>query len=91
MTEDAIRVSPRTTGAGPGSPSGVPARRGAGLPVTTELVVLGVVALAVLIAAAVADGFGPTAAWTLVTVLAAAYILSRGLAKHEHPQREALD
>ena len=94
MTEDAIRVSPRspsdprpsTTG-----PGGAAARRTGGLPVTTELVVFGLVALAVLIAAAVAENFASTGAWTLVTILAAAYILSRGLAKHEHPQREALD
>jgi ABC-type uncharacterized transport system permease subunit len=31
----------------------------------------------------VADDFGAGAAWTLVTVLASAYILSRGLAKYE--------
>ncbi len=44
-----------------------------------------------LIAAAVAENFGSGAAWTLVSVLAAAYILSRGLAKHEHPRHDALD
>ena len=47
--------------------------------------------LAVLIAAAVADDFGAGAAWTLVTVLGAAYILSRGLAKYERPAEDHLD
>jgi hypothetical protein len=101
MTEDAIRVSPRTPSdagadrvAGRGGGGGRPAGRGGrggGLPVTTELVVFAAIALAVLIAAAVAENFSSTAAWTMVTVLAAAYILSRGLAKHEHPHHDPLD
>ena len=37
--------------------------------------------LAVLIAAAFAGNFGAARAWTLVTVLGAAYILSRGLSR----------
>ena len=96
MTDDAIRVSPRREqGPGRGSAAG-PAgaarggRRG-GLPVTTELVVFATVALAVLIAAAVDEAFDAPHAWTLVTVLAAAYVLSRGLAKHEQPRDEPLD
>lgn len=94
MTDDAIRVSPRTPGHDPGPAAGggpVATRARGGLPVTTELVVFAAVAVAVLIAAAVADDFGATAAWTLVTVLGAAYILSRGLAKHEHPRGDSLD
>ncbi len=96
MSEEAIRVSPRTpgtgAGTGPGATAGPPARRGGGgLPVTTELVVFGLVALAVLIAAAVADNFESGGAWTLVTILAAAYILSRGLAKYERPAGDQLD
>jgi len=93
MTEEAVRVSPRSPG-GAGSPGAGPVSRrpgGAGLPVTTELVVFALVALAVLIAAAVADDFGAGAAWTLVTVLGAAYILSRGLAKYERPAEDHLD
>ncbi len=97
MTEEAVRVTAPTRtdgvedttggplsrgrGAGDGPSSG---RRSGGLPVPTELIAFGAVALAVLIAAAVADGFDAAEAWTLVTILAAAYILSRGLAKHEH-------
>jgi hypothetical protein len=46
-----------------------------------EFLVLAASALAVLIAAAVADNLQAGRAWTLVTVLAAAYIVSRGLAK----------
>lgn len=109
MTEDAIRVSPRSPsdagadrvagrGGGPVA-RGRGGRGGAGggvggvggLAITTELVVFAAIALAILIAAAVAENFSSTAAWTLVTVLAASYILSRGLAKHEHPRHDALD
>jgi hypothetical protein len=44
------------------------------------LTLLGAIA-AVCIAGAVADSFDSRRVWTLVTVLAAAYIVSRGLAK----------
>ena len=48
---------------------------------TTELLtMLGVVA-AILIAAASADNFDAPRAWTLVAVVASAYMLARGLAK----------
>ena len=40
-------------------------------------------ALAVGIAAAASDTFDSTLAWTLITILATAYVLSRGLAKRE--------
>jgi hypothetical protein len=42
---------------------------------------MGGVIAAILIAAAVSDSLGDVRAWTLVTVVAAAYIISRGLAK----------
>ena len=46
---------------------------------------------AFVVAAAVADNFDAPRAWTLVAVVAAAYILSRGLAKsgteHQHDDR----
>jgi hypothetical protein len=53
---------------------------------TTEFWVFVVVSIALLIAAAVSDGnngggFGSEAAWKYVTLLAAAYIVSRGLTK----------
>ena len=48
---------------------------------TTEFWAMGGVIAAILIAAAVSDSLGDIRAWTLVTVVAAAYILSRGLAK----------
>ena len=57
-----------------------PARSGKGLPgfaASTELVVFAAGVIAVLVAAAVDSGFGAERAWTLVTVLAAAYIISR--------------
>ena len=48
---------------------------------TTEFWAMGGVIAAILIAAGVSDSLGDVRAWTLVTVVAAAYILSRGLAK----------
>ena len=48
---------------------------------TTEFWAMGGVIAAILIAAAVSDSLGDVRAWTLVTVVAAAYIVSRGLAK----------
>jgi hypothetical protein len=48
---------------------------------TSEFLVLLASIAAVVIAAAVADNFGADRAWTLVTVLAAAYMVSRGLSK----------
>jgi hypothetical protein len=42
---------------------------------------MGGVIAAILIAAAVSDSLGDVRAWTLVTAVAAAYIISRGLAK----------
>ena len=48
---------------------------------TTEFWAMGGVIAAILIAAAVSDSLGDVRAWTLVTVVAAAYIISRGLAK----------
>jgi hypothetical protein len=48
---------------------------------TTEFWAMGGVIGAILIAAAVSDSLGDVRAWTLVTVVAAAYIVSRGLAK----------
>lgn len=44
---------------------------------STEFAVFAIGVVAVLVAAAVDDGFGAERAWTLVTVLAAAFILSR--------------
>lgn len=48
---------------------------------TTEFWAMGGVIAAILIAAAVSDSLGDVRAWTLVTGVAAAYIISRGLAK----------
>ncbi len=58
---------------------------------TTEFwAMLGLI-VAVLIAAAVSDSLDDVRAWTLVTVIGAAYIVSRGLAKsgtdHDAPSR----
>ena len=81
MTGDAIRVSPRGSTTPPATS---PASKLPDVGVRSELIVLVASVLAVLIAAAVADNFDSTPAWALVTVLAAAYMLSRGLARHEH-------
>ena len=82
MSEDSIRVSP-------GRPVG-----GSGRNVTRDLerqplalIVLVVISLAVLLAAQIDDGFGAHRAWLYVTILGAAYILSRGLAHHDHRHR----
>lgn len=48
---------------------------------TTEFWAMGGVIAAILIAAAVSDSLGDVRAWTLVAAVAAAYIISRGLAK----------
>ena len=50
-------------------------------PLTTEFWAMAVLIVAVLIASAVSDNFGDIRAWTLVTVIGAAYIVSRGIAK----------
>lgn len=49
----------------------------------TEFWVMFLTSLAILIAAAIEDGFPSQAAWTLITILGASYILSRGFAKRE--------
>jgi hypothetical protein len=49
----------------------------------TEFWVMALISLAILIATAIEDGFPAQAGWTLITVLGAAYIVSRGLAKRE--------
>lgn len=52
---------------------------------TTEFfAMLGIIG-AILIAAAAADNFDAPRAWTLVAVVASAYIVSRGLAKSGSP------
>jgi|1186.fasta_scaffold284208_2 hypothetical protein len=48
---------------------------------TSEFLTMVALVIATLVAAAVADNFGAPRAWTLVTVLGAAYIVSRGLSK----------
>ena len=48
---------------------------------TTEFWAMGAVIVAILIATAVSDSLGDVRAWTLVSAVAAAYIVSRGLAK----------
>jgi hypothetical protein len=48
---------------------------------TSEFLTLVATVAAIAIAAAVADNFEAPRAWTLITVAAAAYIVSRGLSK----------
>lgn len=73
-TEGPIRVTAR-------SPMAGGHRGGLGFLRTSEFLVLAVLTIALLIASAVAEDFDAARAWTLVAVLGAAYILSRGLAK----------
>ena len=78
MTEDSIRVTAgRPTGSGDHTTAG---RRG-GLPVPSELLVFVATVIALLVAGAVADNFESPIVWGFVTLLAFAYILSRGLVK----------
>ncbi len=77
--EDSLRV---TAGRPTPEPAGGAARRGGGgLPVPSELLVFGATVLALVIAAAVADNFEAPVAWGFVTLVAFAYIISRGLVK----------
>jgi hypothetical protein len=48
---------------------------------TTELMTMLGIVVAILIASAVADNFDAPRAWTLVAVVASAYMIARGLAK----------
>lgn len=48
---------------------------------TTELLTMVVVVAAILIAAAKASNFDAPRAWTLVAIVASAYMVARGLAK----------
>lgn len=48
---------------------------------TTEMVAYVAVLAAVLIAGAIADGFGATTIWLYATILTVGYMISRGLAK----------
>jgi hypothetical protein len=48
---------------------------------TSEFAVWFLTAVFTLIAAAISDEFGPRSAWLYVTIIGAAYIVSRGLAK----------
>jgi len=48
---------------------------------TTEFWTLLLLSALIFLAAAVSDSFDDNRAWTLVTIIGAAYILSRGLAK----------
>ena len=60
-------------------------------PLTTEFWAMVVLIFVILIAAAVSNSLNDVRAWTLVTVIGAAYILSRGIAKagagHSPPRR----
>jgi hypothetical protein len=55
---------------------------------TSELLTMLGIVVAILIAAASADNFDAPRAWTLVAVVASAYIVSRGLAKSGSPHVE---
>ena len=55
--------------------------RRSGAPLTTEFWAMLLLIVAVLIAAAISDSLNDIRGWTLATIIGAAYILSRGLAK----------
>ena len=52
---------------------------------TTEFWAMLLLSAILLISAAISDSFDDNRAWTLVTIIGAAYILSRGLAKSGTP------
>ena len=52
---------------------------------TTEFWAMLLLSAVLLISAAISDSFDDNRAWTLVTVIGAAYILSRGVAKSGTP------
>lgn len=79
MSEDAIRVSPGRPVGSSGHTRDNPLDK---LPLA--LIVLALLSVLILIAAQIDDGFGAPSAWLYVTILGAAYILSRGLAHHHH-------
>ena len=60
-------------------------------PLTTEFWAMVGVIVATLIAAAVADNFDAPRAWVIVGFVAAAYIVSRGLAKAGNAHRDPSD
>ena len=73
MTDDSIRVSP-------GRPvSGDRTARADLDRLPLSLIVLAAISLAVLLAAQIDDGFSARQAWLYVTILGAAFIISRGL------------
>ncbi len=82
MSEESIRVSPGRPVGGSGGGRSNATRDLERLPLS--LIVLGVLTLAILLAAQIDDGFGAHRAWLYVTILGAAYIISRGLAHHGH-------
>jgi hypothetical protein len=57
-------------------------------PLTTEFWAMVVIIVAALIAAAVADNFDAPRAWVVVAIVAASYIVSRGLAKAGSSHRD---
>ena len=78
MTDDSIRVSPgRPVGGGRTAQRDLERQ-------PLSLIVFAVLSLAILIAAQIDDGFGAERAWFFVTILGAAFIVSRGLARRDH-------
>jgi uncharacterized membrane protein AbrB (regulator of aidB expression) len=50
-------------------------------PLTTEFWAMAILIVAILIAAAISDSLNDRRAWLLATIIGAAYIVSRGIAK----------
>jgi hypothetical protein len=68
-------------GGGWGGPQQSRGRRAKPFFLTSEFLTLVAAIVAIAIAAAVADDFDAPRAWTLITIVSAAYIISRGLSK----------
>jgi hypothetical protein len=75
--DDSIRVSP-------GRPVGGHTANKDLNRLPLSLIVLAAISIMVLIAAQIDDGFSARQAWLYVTILGAAFIVSRGLSDHGH-------
>ena len=85
FTQGAVRAGAVGEGGGGGRGPGIgkPGKPFGGL-MSSEFAVWLLTALLVCLAGLLADDIEPITVWTLVTALSFAFIISRGLAKHEH-------
>ena len=83
FTQGAVRAGAVGGGGGSGPGIGKPGKPFGGL-MSSEFAIWLFTAIAVCLAGLLADDIEPITVWTLITALSFAFIISRGLAKHEH-------